>query len=327
MNSPGGLFMTDERPSAVTGFVTYTTHTFRGFTNQTLHDIDVIIKNLFDTYSVAELKKVLEDLRKHITRSPDAHNITLSQIHGDVLEQLYNIYQLRGHLGSVNDMLLAIGKNIFVASHQDILDGISEILAVNVVEWKYLFDQHGADLSCHRGKFSIISPKYLFQQRPIFSFDRLFANGYENEYPISGWEKKGTILFDFFYDVSSGPASGRVQYFTLANDTQKASVAISIVDQSIILLDNDDHVVAHHELLVWPKGTDTIVISYTQDGIMTSLPERPTNIKSTRLFDFVPTKILFQSTFDRSISDVSHMRSLTYFNQYASEEDQTFLLN
>lgn len=183
----------------VTGFNMITTARYEGFSSRILSEFEIILNNLSNSDKVHTVIDYYTKLYNHI-HDPAGHDINYMNYKKELISQLYRIYRELNYTGSTKDMVLGVVKDIEVGTDKDVAAGISDTKAMNVVQWKPIFDRHLESMSAHYRIYETLNPDNAFRARPTYHLsvtERYFdANPTDSEYatPSILWNNSAYTL-------------------------------------------------------------------------------------------------------------------------------------
>lgn len=191
--------------SSVSGFHSFESFRFVGFTESLLSDFERIVTEYYKSPVTVAMKQFYIDLNKHLFETKNAHSIELGEFSVTLVNQLFRSYRMAGFTGTKKDMLISILKVLEIGTEKEFLAGVSETKAVTLKNWTSFFKKHSSDKRAHKHIFDTIQPSAVFKKQIDFSFSNLFVELYEiykeHGFTISNWNKKrGTVFLDLNYD-------------------------------------------------------------------------------------------------------------------------------
>lgn len=187
--------------TAVSGFHTLDTTQYLGFTEKFISTFEEILTNFTQLPKTQAILSFYDTLTQHI-RDPQAHDLDLSAISGELVKQLYRAYRDNGFTGSITDMLLGIIKTIEIATIEESKLGVDVTKAINVPDWQAIYQQHQTNRRAHRHIYETLQPYAAFNHAPSFYLSYYFQQQnelYEEDgYTITRWNpNEGTIYTHF----------------------------------------------------------------------------------------------------------------------------------
>lgn len=184
---------------------------FRTYENFVCHipeenivELGYIIHNLLKDSKTVDTLSFIENVEQHID-DVHGHHIDLSDVAYDLIYQLYGTYRDAGYTGSVKDMLIAIEKDVEVASHIEMIEGWTETKAVNVIEWRWRLARHQQDNNAHKALIDSFRPQHVLNLTPIVSYHYKYSSQdliTITDVPIPYWEgTDGTINLEFCMSI------------------------------------------------------------------------------------------------------------------------------
>lgn len=303
-----------EKPT-ISGFHSYSTSEFRGFTEQEMSILERILEKTFNHKDTQTIMKFFNDLHIHAFESPKAHEYNLTdEEYTSLIYQLFKVYRNAGNTGTVSDMLHAIGKHIEVATESDLIIGYSEVKAITNKLWNMLFHEHLIDPRAHDDLFEIVRRKFALDKAPLFTLNNILPENYTSGMTIPWHTDTGTIGMIFTYDDKV------TNILTLTDTTKTQSLSFNILRKDGCYLEcklNNDILA---ELPLYSCATkESVVLSYTYDQwyIRTTLKEFISN---------QPFKRRPFATLNLGI-DVKNVEIFSYYADWVDSKDAPYLLN
>lgn len=301
---------------------------YEAFNNQisesSLSELNHIINALLKHDKTIKILKLQDDIKLHLNKSPDAHDLDISKYSEDLLIQLYRHYREMGYTGTLNEMLLQLEKDVTVGDHTDMVAGYDSKKAVNVVEWQWRFDRHQNDQYAHEQLLDVFRPDYILNIRPTLSIDYRYnydINPVDLNIPY--WnESDGTINIEISTD-SASPIDSDIVNITDGSHTIKVHLLINTNVQIQFIIDDNVVGTSTYDNGVPTLFINRISITYNaqrisfRDLFRTIVIDRPS-------YSFIPNKIYSDLTIRK---DSNGLRALMLYRQGISILEQNFFLD
>lgn len=322
-----------EENAKVTGFHSIDSIRFEGFTEQLLSEFERVIASFYQQPTMQAMATFHDDLRAHIYCTSRCHSIDLSPFAPELIKQLFRAYRDAGFKGTVTDMFLSIVKLIEIGSHDDVLAGISQHHALNILGWQYLFNAHRCDKQAHSRIFDLIQPHDALNREPVFHFDACLPEYYdvykEHGYTIPGWNRlSGTLFFDFLYDNTSADESKVVELFSINFLTYKlwfdVNYSKSVKGHLQIRREQNNTftLLTEIELPFEGHGYDRFLLSFVHDELLIRDLLKTVRIKN--FFVGSPLSLHLEAPLGHT---GTAMREISYYRTATSPDEQLFFLN
>lgn len=226
---------TPELEHKVSEFHTIEALNSAGISESSIAELNHIVHNLLQDPRTLKALSFTDELDKHL-RNTNAHDIKLNQSAPDLIIELYNSYRDAGYTGTIQDMCIAIEKDVTVASHSTMVNAWSDTEAVNTKEWRWRFNQHFNNTDAHKELLDIFRPQYCLNISPILSLDYRYISTERvnlTSYPIDYWnEPDGTINIEICFNYKEDIDKDIIR---LVADTTEFTVHLHIANEVVTI--------------------------------------------------------------------------------------------
>ena len=315
----------------VMGFHTYEALTPVGFTPRVIQELEQLIIKFTHSSKVHLLLKFYQDLKDHIYRSPNAHQLNIEEWKEELLQQLYYLYRQAGFNGSQQEMLLNVIKNIEIATAEDLLRPVSKYKAVGTDFWRSLAEQHSNDPNAHPYLYKFFHNNYeVFNRQPVIYLDYTYPENlsyYENDFNLDDtWDPNGgTFLFGISYN-SPSVITQTLYSIQFNNKVFRIDYAFDDSGYSKLMCFMRDEIsdnLMYDKILEYAQsGVTGLVLAYNRASVMFLCEDD---------FDVVVTQFPVEKPLSTSIHVPIAARGLAirkfaYYTTQASAEEAKFLL-
>lgn len=295
-------------------FSLYSTARYEGFTEAELSRLERIMLNIFAGTPAQKVLAFFDDLIAHIDEKK-SHQLQLTEEeYSKCLYQLFKMYRLLGNTGTVQDMILAIGKQIKVAVEDDLLIGHSTTLAVPVTLWRILFNEHSNDIRAHKQLFDLLKKNYVETSVTVVSLTNLIPENYNPDitYPFPWHRFNGTLVSTFTYTEDTS------NLFTLQGYVDTFSFIIKRTPYTRLTCYINDIETGSIPLHA-DSSKETLLLSYNNSSwyMRTLLKE---------VYFIIPLKSMHLNKIYLD-AGIKTFDSLVYYKKWIDSEDAVTLLN
>ncbi len=317
----------DELKHTVSGFYAY-----ENFINQipesSIDELNHIVQNLLKDPKTVETLSFITKVEQHI-RDKDGHHLDISEHTEEMIFQLYQVYRDAGYTGSVKDMLIAIEKDIEVATHVEMVEGWNETKAVNVVEWRWRLDKHQKNKNAHKELLDSFRPQYALNIDPVVAYHYQYNKFIDKlvDIPVPYWDAlTGTINIEYCFSINK-PFSGDI-FSAKLRDNHEFHIHLDIEKGKHVIVtcvyDNYEPLATfEYKAPFTPVFVNRLSFSYSRRRI---------SIRDVFKSFIIPTKgrgLYFKSfSSDMTLGQGSNqLRSIAIYRDSTSVTEQNFFLN
>lgn len=301
----------------MTGFAGYETASHHGFDQANLSQWLRIVESIKNDQKIQFIIKMCEKIADH-THLSNAHSLdfTDDEHANKLVSDLYTHYRNLGFKGTKSDMLLAIGKQIPIATEKDVLAGISKTKAINNSGWSTLFKKHTEDKLSHTRFLKIYQQDYCCLHKPTVTYlSSVPIYDTENGHDFTEWMPEGTIFFNIQYSNIS-----ETDLIKLYGDEQ--DIVFSVTSTNIKMTrkfntSEDTETIFDLPLAYTNTGVEKIAIAY--DDKMFKL--RSLLDETERIFNFRKVKTMEILVPITEIGNKILMKEFFYFPAILSDTD------
>ena len=330
--------------STVSQFHTITTTKFVRFTSKNMSDFERIISKFTGLPKTQAMLAFYDTLRKHIL-DRRAHDVSLDDIHDELITQLYYTYKSLGYPGDRTAMLFAIAKNIEIGTISQCLAGYNTELAVNVIGWQAMFQEHIMDPEAHDLFFESLLPNDALNYTPDFYLTySVGAQEYlqdEIGYPLKHWNStEGTFFVSLSYDVRTVDSSHiseilRLTFptfniiFNLECKPDGAQTAVRCVIWKVSTENDSKELLGAIKLSFWDDGYDRVLMVYKPNYFLVRNMTDRVTLDTNPITDGTPSHLILNASI-QGLADAENIvtiKELSHYNLAASMSEQLFFLN
>ena len=312
--------------STVSGFSTYNTCRFEGFTERNAADLMEILNSIESSEKFKKLSTLYETLKTHLLTTDGAHTFSLTEMNDDVIRTLYTLYRKHGYKGSSKDMLFSVIKTVEIGNKEDIAAGMNKEKAETAVDFNKLLVEHYNKEYAHRNISDTITPTACVNKYPYVVFDSYYAQKSVEVYNLLD---AGTIFFEYRYVKNKNQG----ELFNISFDACLIKVVATSLGVDVVLDNHPDtshtsNVILH---LDYPKDLkmNKYVFSFDKYGVyfrdeINSIRNTSVVLSAGRLLSLPDNS---NSIVGSGNSRSDGIRKIYVYDCNLSDEEKTYLLN